>query len=605
MLKILRLKALNFRSWDRLAYEFKAGLTLLTGNNGAGKTSIRYATQYALVGLVPGLKKGELRRNAENVKQMYALLDCEINGVPTTIKRTMTGTEVTQNGETFGVRDMTFFDQIKVAMGFAFLSSEQAMFVDVQEHKRKEMLNSLIPEVGFLRKKATPRCKELLLVLHGKKVKVTHDIDSLYILVDELKDALRNAESAYDDEARRIAQLEAKIEEGLPMTRAEFQESKELLQNHQDEFNRVMKVYNECTEWVTKALKHNERVSAVGTEIASFDTRISNATIQRQGLIDRLEDAKRMMQCPKCHGKVVCESCGSPVILEDRSAEFEAEIAKLTETIAHLQGQRDAKYKQLSERQAVISKQDIANTEKRAEAAKKSALEHREAGKAIEEDIKAFEIAEARIQEISKITVKREHLTKLGENVQAIRNRVAMAEEGIARKSRTVDVIEKNIMNMNAAVSIMYEKMPAVYYNIFLTKLSDFCQFLLAEISDMKISLGATEDGISIIVDDKEVKQLSSGERQRVRIATTLAFSLMAPKTDTLFIDEVFDTALDAEGVEDLAKLLSGHIRTYFPKIVMVSHRSDIAMSVGADRVVAIMKGKDDLSTLKEINYGQ
>ena len=141
---------------------------------------------------------------------------------------------------------------------------------------------------------------------------------------------------------------------------------------------------------------------------------------------------------------------------------------------------------------------------------------------------------------------------------------------------------------MRQATTIMNEVMPSVYFNMFLSRLNDFCNFLLSQISTMRLELGANDDGITITVDGKEVKQLSSGERQRVRIATTLAFALMAPGTDTLFIDEVFDAGLDAEGVQALAMLLSTHMKSFFEKIIMISHQPDLSSAIGADRVIHI-----------------
>lgn len=603
MLKLQRLTARNFRSWSRLTYEFKEGLVLLTGRNGAGKTSIRYGAQFAMTGSIPGLKKKELRRRGDNIKFMNAELECEIDGEPTIIKRTMSKTEITQGGETFGIRDASFLDKLKLATSFAFLSSEQAQFVDVQEHKRKEMLNSLIPEVHFLRKKCTPRAKEIMLHLHDKQVKVTSDIDNIYILMDELKEARQAAQDAVNSEVGRIKALEAQMDEGLPMTRLEYKDAKDTLANLKEQYDGFVQKAKDCTNWVRKALKHNQRVSTFSTEISRIKGNITRVETEIKGVEDRINDAKMSQKCGSCHGRVVCEDCGKPVIIEDRTAEFEERLEKLNDELAMFQQKLEQKMEEAGRKHAMIDDAEVEKIEKRSDKFQGKADDIKKSANDLNHDIRAYEIANARAEEISKVTMHREHLDKLKDNVRKIDARIEASEAAIKRKTKTIDVIEQNVLNIKAAVNVMYEQMPSIYYNLFLTRLSEFCQFLMSEISDMKISLGATKDGISIIVDGKEVKQLSSGEKQRVRIATTLAFALMAPKTDTLFIDEVFDSALDSDGVEELARLLSGHIRTYFPKIIMVSHRQDIALSLGADQIIEISKGDNGCSKLKEINY--
>lgn len=603
MLKLLKLTARNFRSWVALDYTFPDGLTLLTGENGAGKTSLRFATQFALTGAIPGLKKSELRRRGDDAKRMLARLECEIDDVHTVISRSMTKTEITQNGETFGVRDASFLDKLKLATNFAFLSAEQAQFVDVQEYKRKEMLNSLIPEVNFLRKKCTPRAKEMLVHLHDKQVKVGSDIDNVYILLDELEEARVSAQDLVNSEVGRIKALEAQMEKGLPMSRGEYRDAKAQIVEFKKQYTDLTGKADECKTWVNRALKHNQRVSTFSTEISKIKGNLSRIAAEIEGYEGRLDDAKKLQLCPKCMGRVVCEDCGEPVVIADRTADFEKKLENLRDEQSMFQQRLDQKMEEAGRKHAIVSDEEVEKIENRAGRFSAKAEEIHKMAQDINAAVREYEIANARAEEISKVTMHKEHLEALKKNVKKIESRIAAAKDTIKRKTKTVDVIEQNILNFGVAVKVMYEKMPSVYYSLFLTRLSEFCQFLMSEISNMKISLGATEDGISIIVDGKEVKQLSSGEKQRVRIATTLAFALMAPKTDTLFIDEVFDSALDTQGVNELAQLLSGHIRAYFPKIIMVSHRQDIAMSVGADQVIEITKGADDCSKLKEIKY--
>jgi exonuclease SbcC len=83
ILKKLKLK--NIRSYKELEIEFPIGATLLSGDIGAGKTSILLALQFALFGLQPGQKGNSLLRHGEESAEV--LLDIEIDGKDVIIQR--------------------------------------------------------------------------------------------------------------------------------------------------------------------------------------------------------------------------------------------------------------------------------------------------------------------------------------------------------------------------------------------------------------------------------------------------------------------------------------------------------------------------------------
>ncbi len=84
---IKKLKLQNIRSYKELEIEFPVGTILLSGDIGAGKTSILLALQFALFGLQPGQKGSSLLRQGEDNASVK--LDLEIDGEYIQIERTL------------------------------------------------------------------------------------------------------------------------------------------------------------------------------------------------------------------------------------------------------------------------------------------------------------------------------------------------------------------------------------------------------------------------------------------------------------------------------------------------------------------------------------
>lgn len=602
MLTLQSLTAVNFRSWKTLSFTFEKGLTVLLGANGAGKTSIRHAAQYALTGGVPNLRKQDLvRRGLGKNANFGVTVQCTIDGKPTTIRRGKDGTAVQQGGAEYSVRDASFMDRVKLAVSFAFLSAEQAHFVDVQEHKRKEMLTSLIAEVDFLRNRCIPYSKKILERLNDRRIKIGHDIDSMYILRDEIESSLATARETAADEKRRIDGLLSQAAVGLPMNADTYNGMVVERQNRSDDSAEKSLRIRQGNDWIQKAFGHNERCAGVQTDIQRT---MSNTEVRRaelQGVEDMLQYAREALSCPACQGVMVCASCGKRIVTgEEKEATLLKKKAQILADITHNEAALVELQAKVAGKLQPVPAEEIERIRATIQQYEIDVDVHRKAIALMDSDIHEYDISLARSQEILKVTEHQEYLQRLYANIRTIEIRYAETATIIKRKTKSLEVVEARMGHFRQANIVMNEIMPSVYFNIFLSRLNEFCNFLLSQISTMRLELGANEDGITITVDGKEVKQLSSGERQRVRIATTLAFSLMAPGTDTLFIDEVFDAGLDNEGVQALALLLSTHMKSFFRNIIMISHQPALSAAIGADRVINIYVDGDNVSALQQ-----
>ncbi len=84
---IKKLSVKNIRSYKEINIDFPVGTTLLSGDIGAGKTSILLALQFALFGLQPGQKGASLLRQGEETASAKLLID--IDGEEIEIERSL------------------------------------------------------------------------------------------------------------------------------------------------------------------------------------------------------------------------------------------------------------------------------------------------------------------------------------------------------------------------------------------------------------------------------------------------------------------------------------------------------------------------------------
>ncbi len=91
-----KLKLKNIRSYNELEIEFPKGSILLSGDIGAGKTSILLALQFALFGLQPGQKGASILRQGKDTASVY--LELEVEGKSIILERSLKrGKSITQD----------------------------------------------------------------------------------------------------------------------------------------------------------------------------------------------------------------------------------------------------------------------------------------------------------------------------------------------------------------------------------------------------------------------------------------------------------------------------------------------------------------------------
>lgn len=601
MLELLAFRAKDFRSWAELDYALQPGLTLVCGDNGAGKSSLQMVAETALTGNPAGLTKDEVTR--EGARRGFSVeLDFTYNGKPCSISRGGGKINLVIDGQQTSVREANFLDQLKLTAGFTFLSAHQAMFVDLPGHKRKELLHALIPQVGFLRKDCTPYAKDLVTRLSNKRLDVIHKFDSLEILLNEATINFDDAKTLHAAEKNRLAAIKAQADLELPMTVAAYEaalrEIERLAQELEDGRVRAHKMQT----WLDQARQHNSSVERVRNALSRAQQELAAAERERASVADMLAATVQPATCSDCGAPVVCGSCGKQFTAnagaqrtgERKLAELDERRRQHQAEIDRLQGEAAGKLDAYP--QDRVDHTDMALRELRREReAAQGRLDH------LREEVSRYQSIKGRIDGFLQVGADESRLRELEEQMRRIFMKIQQIKRAQERKKRTLSAIDALLVYLRVGANIMYEIMPSAYYSAFLARLTKFCNYLLGAISNLTLEFAVSEDAIEIIVNNKKYKQLSSGQRQRVRIATTLAFALLAPMSDTLFIDEVFDTALDANGLAALNKLMNENIRSFYKKIVLISHNPALALGVGADRVVQTWLDQHGVSHMKTI----
>ena len=96
-MRIKSIKLENIRSYEEFELEFPRGSTLLSGDIGAGKTTILLAIEYALFGLQPGQRGSALLRNKKSSGSVS--LKIEIDGQEVIIERKLKRTQKTVSND--------------------------------------------------------------------------------------------------------------------------------------------------------------------------------------------------------------------------------------------------------------------------------------------------------------------------------------------------------------------------------------------------------------------------------------------------------------------------------------------------------------------------
>lgn len=576
----------GFRSWESAVFRFLPGITVISGRNGAGKTSIRMGVQYAVNGKLPKLTLDKLNKR-DSHQQMKASLNCVVNGEKVRISRGKKLT-VSRDDKTVSVRDSSFLADLQRSIEYSFLSQNVTAFTDMVESRRRELLEELIPEVSVLRGNATSMIKEIMQKYAQRVITMRRNIITSESMMDELAQSIADAERNLLYEQERQNNIMLQLRQSLPFSQADCEKYRASLKEYtrmRTEHVEYMRKAEAYLNWVDNLV---QEVSAATNTLSQTEEAIQSAEMSVAQYEKHLKHGVNTA-CPHCRAELVCKSCDAPITDEIRRQAVERDLAAKKAEIKTLALKKGKILSYLSDRE--IPEDDTVIKTRAAYNRTANELPDIEAQISyLKKQIDDYERAERNMREAQKAVASVSSMDALKATIDGLKSRKKSIEDALAVKRRTIDVAARLLSGFEEASGTTYTTLPIMYFNVFLRKLTAACNHLLQSVSDMTIEMSADGGGIFIRVDGKDLSQLSSGELQRVRIAVTLSFSLLAVRSDTLFLDEVFDTAMDADGISMLADLLNNTMRKFYDKIVVITHNETLATLLRPQHVVTIWK---------------
>jgi len=563
MIKIKNLTVRNFLSVGNVTQALRFdqhGLTLVLGNNldlggdgsrnGTGKTTIVNALSYVLYGnALTNIRKDNLI-NKTNSKNMLVTCELESNGhtykiergrKPNVLRFIVDDRELEQgeNEEQQGENKETQAE-IERLLGMSHdmfkhicaLNTYTEPFLSLKANDQRNIIEQLLG-ITQLSDKAD-LLKEL--------IKNTKDaIKEEEYRIKAVTDANNKIKTSIEDLERRSRLWQAKQREDLEKLDAAINELLNIditqeLENHK------LLVQWQANEKELKQLNkdlagHQSTVKRLNANLAELKGAFSKAEEHKCHACGQdLHDSKQE--------EMMAELRGAVTTIEKEIAKEEKLLAKVTELIAakgKLGSCPKVKYNNIDD--AVNHKSTLETAQNQYE------------GRALDTDPYVEQIESMRTNALEEINFETiNSLTKLNEH-QEFLLKLLTSKDSFIRKR----IIEQNLSYLNHRLAHYLEKLALPHEVKFR--------------SDLEVDI--TQLGQEFDFDN-----LSRGERNRLILGLSWAFrdvyeSLNRP-INLLFIDEMIDSGMDANGVDSALGLLKKMARENRKNIFLISHRDEL-----------------------------
>jgi DNA repair exonuclease SbcCD ATPase subunit len=563
MIKIKHLTVRNFLSVGNVTQALKFdqnGLTLVLGNNldqggdgsrnGTGKTTIVNALSYALYGnALTNIRKDNLI-NKTNNKNMLVTVEFEAAGhtyriergrKPNVLKFVVDDRELEQgeSEEQQGENKETQ-EEIERLLGMSHdmfkhivaLNTYTEPFLSLKTNDQRDIIEQLLGITQLSEKAAL--LKEL--------IKNTKDaVKEEEYRIKAVTDANNKIKTSIEDLERRSRLWQAKQKEDLEKLDAAINELMNIdiaaeLENHKL-----------LTAWRT-----NEReLKQLNKDLAQHQSAIKKLEQQQQDL----SNAKVQAQDHRCH------TCGNE-IHDNQQAEMLKAIDEALIVIAEDLKSETAKLKTVEKKISVLG--NIGRAPKVSYDNIDDAVNHKSTletaqdqyeRRSLDLDPYVEQIDHLRTTALEEINFESiNSLTKLNEH-QEFLLKLLTSKDSFIRKR----IIEQNLAYLNHRLAYYLERLALPHEVKFR--------------SDLEVDI--TQLGQEFDFDN-----LSRGERNRLILGLSWAFrdvfeSLNRP-INLLFIDEMIDSGMDANGVENSLGLLKKMARENRKNIFLISHRDEL-----------------------------
>ncbi len=397
LIKKLNLK--NIRSYEELEVEFPKGSVLLSGEIGAGKTSILLGLQFALFGLQPGQKGTSiLRQGKENA---YASVEIEIDNeiiiLERTIKKSKSGS-ITQDSNTITYGDKKeelstsemkdrvitllnypkeFVKKSNLLYKFTVYTPQEEMKAIIQE-RPEVRLDTLRHIFGIDRYKRIKDNAQILIQKVKEKIKINEVLISelnllreKFTIENEKKISLAretnnlNLEHKTLSEEKQIAEerLESvqQIIEEKKLVSSEISKVELILQAKKDEETRMKRDITLARSQIKEEInfseerlravldlfeKHKKILDERNSEFLEINSKISVINSQKEVPLKMREKVVSLENCPTCFQNVHEEhknkiSKRTQFDIEELDREFEQKIKEKDSLIKEIEKEKE------------------------------------------------------------------------------------------------------------------------------------------------------------------------------------------------------------------------------------------------------------------------
>ena len=528
-------------------YLDKYNTTLVSGDNGAGKSTILDALTYSLYGKsFRGIKNNSLI-NSINEKEFLVEVEFSVNKHDYKVKRGIKpkvfeiykdGSLVPQNATIKDYQNVLEEQILKMSFK-AFCqvvllgSSSYIPFMKLPTKDRKIIVEDLLDISifstmnGILKTRVSTN-KDKLTIIAGKVGILESKIHGQGVLIDKMEEKSKESIEGFRSEISKTTEQVESLQKEVEGLNSVVEELMSSIGDREKVFNDL-----ERAESVEKKLKNN--CKRLMSELLIYDN--NNCPTCNQDITEEHRD--KMVGPKKDKIKEIEEAIEQ---VSKNVSSLESTVSKINEVLNRVHSTEI----EISDKNGTISacNKYISKMNKNIE-------DHSNNGEEIESEVK---ILESLREEHDKFDVKRKELVDSRTELETVSS--LLKDTGI--KSR---IIGYYLPIMNKMI------------NQYLTSMNFFCHFSLDENFDETIR--------SRYRDEFTYYNFSEGERLRIDLSLLLAWREVARLKNSvncnlLILDEVFDSSLDSVGTEEFLKILSslGNKANVF----VITHKSDQLM---------------------------
>lgn len=536
-MKINKLRWKNFtswgNSWQELKFDTNAGLSLICGVNGSGKSSISNLIIYMLYGQLDGFTQKDIPNRINKHFEGEIIFDSNNHDIyiyralaPNDFKVIVDGKSIDTAGknnvqkwledEIYGISYSIFRNSIVLSV------NDFKSFVDLTPKEKRDIIDKLF---GYsVINAASLKIKETLKTIKSK-------IESCETNIDGYESSIKEIDSAIND-----------------------------LENKQIDLKPIESELKDINEKLADSAKKYKQVL---TDTETTKNNLLDVKEKRHELSNELSSIKSKLDL---YDKGICPLCGSKLDTEEH-VHIKEQLLEKTKKSNKTYSNICKKYEQISNdyENILAEKENLVDSINELKLEKtKTNTKLEEQSKAKEDQISNFEIMKKNIKD--KISPKKEELSQLNK-----KNDVLEIVSDIFSETGLKQYISNMYIPMiNGYVDDVCQKLGIAYKVMFTTGYD--CE-------------------ITFMGDEVNYKTLSNGERKKIDIAVTLAF-LKIIKTkisdiNLLFLDEVL-SSIDVASCNELLKIFYDFSRDTNLRIYMVHHAN--LDSTWVDNVIEIEK---------------